>query len=112
MFFPCTCRLAKVSLKTSSVEIGTPAIDETPVAKNRKETPLWTPGCWMISPNSSSTSENEQSNPTEIYNEAITRIASLTSDDPATLTSQLPVPGTTRQPLRKIYILKQQEKLA
>jgi uncharacterized protein YkvS len=43
----------------------------------------------MPSPNSSSTSENEQPNPAEIYNEAITRIASLSSNEPATLTSQL-----------------------
>ena len=43
----------------------------------------------MTSLNSSSTSENEQPNPVEVYNEAITRIASLTSDEPATLTCQL-----------------------
>ena len=86
---PYAYRLAKVSLKTSSAEIGTPAVDETPVAKNTRETPVWTSSCWMASPNSSSTSENEQPNPSEIYNKAITRIASLTSDEPATLISQL-----------------------
>ena len=76
-------------LKPLCVEIGTPAGDDTPVAKNIKETPLWTPGCWMASSNSSSTSENERPSSVEVYNEAITRIASLTSDEPATLTSQL-----------------------
>ena len=111
-FFLCSCRLVKVSLKPLCVEIGTPAGDDTPVTKNIKETPLWTPGCWMASSNSSSTSENERPSPVEVYNEAITHIASLTSDEPATLTSQLTSTWNDTPTTKKICILKQQEKLA
>ena len=107
-----TERLAKVSLKPLCVEIGTPSEDDTSVARNRKESPLWTPSCWMTSLNSSSTSENEQPNAVEVYNEAITRIASLTSDEPATLTCQLTSTWSDTPANKKNYILKQQEKLA